>query len=92
MSPIHASKLALVLIFSTVRLSPQFHGTFDSSFTTINVHDGNIVPPRYWQAMCEVIKGNKTAFMSSEKHDTSSTFISLSYQGCAASYNAPEPD
>ena len=68
MSPIHASKLALVLIFSTVRLSPQFHGTFDSSFTTINVHDGNIVPPRYWQAMCGFTKIKKLVFVYSDKY------------------------
>ena len=48
-SLIYASTVNLVPSLSTgggVLL--QFHVSFDISFTTINVRDGNIVPPRYW--------------------------------------------
>ena len=75
MSPIHVWTVALVLTLSTGRVSPQFHLSFDPSFTTINGCDGNIFPPSYWQAMCGFIKGNKLMFMHSEQHDPSSTFI-----------------
>ena len=69
MYPIYASKLALVLSLSTVRLSPQFHVSFDTYFTTINGNDGNSVPLRYWQAMCGITKVDKLVFMHSEHHD-----------------------
>ena len=67
MSPIHASLVALVLRFSTGRLSLQFRVVFDPSFTTINCCDVNIVPPSYWQAMYGVLKGKKLVFVNSEK-------------------------
>ena len=46
--PIHESTVALVLSFSTGRVSPHLHVEFDNSFTTIDGCDGNIVPTRYW--------------------------------------------
>ena len=47
-SQIHARIVALVLRLSMRRVSPHFHVEFDPYFTTINVSDGNIVPPSYW--------------------------------------------
>ena len=59
MSPIHVSKVALVLSLSTGRVSPQFYVEFDPSFVTINGHYANIVSPSYQQAVCALKKGNK---------------------------------
>ena len=60
MSPIHARKVALIFILTYCSVSPQFHVPFDPSFTTTNCSNGNLVPPRYWQAMCGFVKGNKS--------------------------------
>ena len=46
MYPIHVSTLALVIILSTRRVSPQFHVAFYTSFSTINGSGGDIVPSR----------------------------------------------
>ena len=92
MSPIHASKLALVLILSTGRVSLHFHVEFDASFTTINDHDGNLVPPSYWQAMCGFIKGKRSMFVHYEQYDPSSTSIYSSDKGCTTRENVPEPE
>ena len=75
MSPIHARTVTLIIIFSNIRVSPQFHVSFDPSFATTNGHDGNLVLPSYWQDMCGFIKGNKLVFVNSDQHDPSSTFI-----------------
>ena len=91
-STIHVRIVALVLIFSMEILSPQFHVVFDPHFTTINVRGVNLIPPRYWQAMCVFIKVNKSVFLHSEQYDPSTTFIYPSYQGYATSENPMEPE
>ena len=80
----------MLLSLTTVKVSPQFHIAFYPSFTTINGHDGNIVPPRYWQAMYGFVKGHKLAFVHSEQHDPSTTFIYPLDKGCTASDNSTE--
>ena len=92
MSPIHARAVAFLLTLSTGRVSPQFHVVFDPSFTTINDSDGNLVTPSYWKAMCGFIKGNKSVFVHSDQHDTSSKYIPLSDQDLTACENYPEPE
>ena len=92
MSPIHARTVALVLSLSTGRVSPQFHVALDPSFTTINGHYGNLIPPRYWKDMCGFIKVKKLLFMHSEQHDPSSAFISPLDQGTTTSDNTSESE
>ena len=89
MYQIHAISVDLVLILLTGRVSPQLQVEFHNSFTTINSSDGNLVPPRYWQAMCGFIKGKKSMFVHYEQDDPSSTFISPSYQGHTTRENSP---
>ena len=65
MHPINVRTLALIVRLSTGMVSPQFHVAF-AYFATINGRDVNLVPPRYWQAMCEFIKGKKPLFVRSD--------------------------
>ena len=67
--PIHGRTSYLVLILTAGRVTPQFHIEFYTYLTTINVSNGNIVPPRYWQAMYGFLKGNNLAFTHYEKHN-----------------------
>ena len=79
MSPIHASKLALLLILTTGRVSPQLHVAFDPSFANINGPDGYIVPSRYWQSMCGLVNGMKLALLYSEQHSPSTYLLYWPY-------------
>ena len=92
MYPINARPVALVRSLSLGRVSPQFHVEFYPYFATINGCNGNLVPLSYCQAMCGFVKGKKSVFVNSEKHDPSTTFIYPPDQGCTISENIPEQE
>ena len=91
MYKINTRTVSLAPSLSMGRLSPQFHVSFDPSFTTINDCDGNIVLPSYWHDMCGFKKGNKSLFVYSEQHDPSSNVFNPSYQGHNNSDNSEKP-
>ena len=89
---IHGRTSALVPSLITGEVPPQSHIEFDTYLTTINVSNGNIVPPRYWQAMYGFVKGNNLAFMHYEKHNPPTALFSSSYQGFIENENAKESE
>ena len=92
MYPINKNTVTLVLSFYMGWVSQQFHVSFDTLFTTINGRNGNLVPTRYWHAMCGFIKRKKSIFLHSKQHDSSSKYISTKYQIHTNSDNNPEPE
>jgi hypothetical protein len=52
LSQIHSSEVTQVLIFSTGRITTQYHVVFDDLFTTVPSIEREHEPPSHWEELC----------------------------------------
>jgi hypothetical protein len=52
LSQIHSSEVPPVLIFSTGRITTQYHVVFDDLFTTVPSIERKHEPPSHWEELC----------------------------------------